>query len=71
MTFARPSGHPGLVEDALLPGFDQLHQVQVRLGEIRSLQNREQIIRSQGRTHSQPFKELFSDISPDASSHLQ
>lgn len=52
VTFARSSGHPGLVEDALLPSFDQLHQVQVRLGETRSLQNREQIIRSQGRTHS-------------------
>ncbi len=29
VTFTRPSGHPGLVEDALLPCFDQLQQVQV------------------------------------------
>lgn len=26
---ARPPAHPGLVEDAFLPGFDQLQQVQV------------------------------------------
>lgn len=37
MALARPPAHPGLVEDALLPGFDQLQQVQVRLGEPRGL----------------------------------
>lgn len=29
VAFTRPSAHPGLVEDALLPRFDQLQQVQV------------------------------------------
>lgn len=38
VTFARPSGHPGLVEDALLPSFDQIHQGQVGLEETRFLQ---------------------------------
>lgn len=41
VTFARPSGHPGLIEDTLLPGFDQLHQVQVRPDQTRSLQKQE------------------------------
>lgn len=42
MTFARPSAHPGLVEDTLLPGFDQLHQVQVRLDKTGCLKKRDQ-----------------------------
>lgn len=47
VTFAGSSGHPGLVEDALLPGFDQLHQVQVGLGKTRSLQTETaEIVRS-------------------------
>lgn len=29
VAFARPPAHPGLVEDAFLPGFDELQQVQV------------------------------------------
>lgn len=29
VAFTRPSGHPGLVEDALLSCFDQLQKVQV------------------------------------------
>lgn len=37
VTFACPSGHPGLVKNALLPGFDQLHQVQVGLDKTRTL----------------------------------
>lgn len=41
VTFARASGHPGLVKDALLPGFDQLHQVQVGLDKTRSLRTGE------------------------------
>lgn len=64
VTFACPSGHPGLVKDALLPGFDQLHQGQVGLDETSSLRtgdSREETARSsRDETLDSLCEELFS-----------
>lgn len=43
VTVTGSSDHPGLVEDPLLPCFDQLQQIEVWLGETRTLRQKERM----------------------------